>query len=75
MGENVIKSRKDNLIHAIGDSSVRPYFEHVSVEVAAKTSENGERIQQLKEKVKARCPVYTLLKAAGVQMNDQWYEA
>ncbi|WP_297991159.1 OsmC family protein [Anoxybacillus sp.] len=59
----------------MGDSSVRPYFEHVSVEVAVKTNESEERIQQLKEKVEARCPVYTLLKAAGVQMNDQWYKA
>ncbi|MGJ7035488.1 OsmC family protein [Anoxybacillus eryuanensis] len=59
----------------MGDSSVRPYFENVSVEVAVKTNESEERIQQLKEKVEARCPVYTMLKAAGVQMNDQWYKA
>ncbi|WP_084221318.1 OsmC family protein [Anoxybacillus thermarum] len=59
----------------MGDSSIRPYFEQVFVEVVVKTEESEERIQQLKEKVEARCPVYTLLKSAGVQMNDQWYKA
>ncbi|AKS37257.1 osmotically inducible protein C [Anoxybacillus gonensis] len=59
----------------MGDPSVRPYFDNVSVEVAVKTNESEERIMQLKEKVEARCPVYTLFKAAGVQMNDQWYKA
>ncbi|KFZ42344.1 osmotically inducible protein C [Anoxybacillus flavithermus] len=59
----------------MGDPSARPYFESVSVEVAVKTNENEERVQQLKEKVEARCPVYTMVKAAGVQMNDQWYKA
>jgi putative redox protein len=59
----------------MGDPNVRPYFENITVEVAVKTSESEERIQELKEKVESRCPVYTMLKAANVEMNDHWYKA
>lgn len=59
----------------MGDPSVRPYFEEVSVNVTVKTSESDERIKELQEKVEPRCPVYTLFKAAGVKMNDNWVKA
>jgi putative redox protein len=59
----------------MGDPNVRPYFEKITVEAAVKTSESEERIQELKEKVESRCPVYTMLKAANVEMDDHWYKA
>lgn len=59
----------------MGDASVRPYFESITVESTITTSESEERINELKEKVEARCPVYTMLKAANVEMNDTWTKA
>ncbi|SDB82664.1 Uncharacterized OsmC-related protein [Pelagirhabdus alkalitolerans] len=59
----------------MGDPNVRPYFEEVTVNVKVTTSESDERIKELQEKVESRCPVYTMFKAAGVEMNDTWTKA
>ncbi len=59
----------------MGDPSVRPYFETVTVEAMVTTSENDDRIKEMQEKVEARCPVYTMLKAANVELNDTWTKA
>ncbi|GGM27688.1 hypothetical protein GCM10011351_11930 [Paraliobacillus quinghaiensis] len=59
----------------MGDPEVCPYFETVTVEATVTTSESEERIKELKEKVEARCPVYTMLKGANVEMIDNWTKA
>ena len=59
----------------MGDASVRPYFEEVTINVKVETTESLERIQEMQEKVEARCPIYTMFKAAGVKMNDNWVKA
>lgn len=59
----------------MGDPEVRPYFQSVEVKAVVKTSESDERIQELQEKVESRCPVYTMMKAAKVEMKDQWTKA
>ncbi|MCT8139311.1 OsmC family protein [Anaerobacillus sp. CMMVII] len=59
----------------MGDPSVRPYFETITVEATVTTGETEERIKELQEKVESRCPVYTMLKAANVQLEDQWNKA
>lgn len=59
----------------MGDPSVQPYFEEVTINVKVDTTESVERIQAIKEKVEGRCPIYTLFKAAGVKMNDNWVKA
>ena len=59
----------------MGDASVQPYFEEVTINVKVDTTESDERIQLIKEQVEARCPIYTLFKAAGVKMNDTWVKA
>lgn len=56
----------------MGDPSVRPYFETVTVNATVKTNETEERMKELQEKVEARCPVYTMLKAANVELIDTW---
>ncbi|RPE88627.1 putative OsmC-like protein [Salisediminibacterium halotolerans] len=56
----------------MGDPSVRPYFQTVRVNATVKTSESEERVKELQEKVEARCPVYTMMKAADVKMEDSW---
>lgn len=59
----------------MGDASVQPYFEEVTINIKVDTTDSAERIQALKEQVEARCPIYTLFKAAGVKMNDNWVKA
>ena len=56
----------------MGDPGVRPYFQAISVEAKVKTSESEARMKELQEKVESRCPVYTMLKAANVEMKDNW---
>lgn len=59
----------------MGDSSVRPYFEEVDVDVEVETTESEERIKELQAQVEARCPIYTMFNAADVKMNDNWVKA
>ncbi|WP_026698108.1 OsmC family protein [Alkalicoccus chagannorensis] len=59
----------------MGQADVRPYFQTVTVHADVKTSEDESRIQELQEKTDARCPVFTTLKAAGVDMKVHWNKA
>ncbi|WP_059104392.1 OsmC family protein [Shouchella shacheensis] len=59
----------------MGDPDVRPYFQKVSIEANVQTSETEERIQELQEKTDQRCPVYTTLEAAGVELHANWRKA
>ncbi|KGX90531.1 osmotically inducible protein C [Pontibacillus halophilus JSM 076056 = DSM 19796] len=59
----------------MGDESVRPYFQTVEVNATIETSESEERIKELQEKTDARCPVYTTLQAAGVELTPNWVKA
>ncbi len=56
----------------MGDPNVRPYFEKVTIHADVETSESQERIEQLKEITDQRCPVFTTLKAAGVELETNW---
>ena len=59
----------------MGNPDVRPYFQTVSVKAKVQTSESDERVQELQDKVDARCPVFTTLHAAGVEMKVDWSKA
>ncbi|WP_227394665.1 OsmC family protein [Jeotgalibacillus aurantiacus] len=59
----------------MGDPEVKPYFETVTVKATVHTDETQDRINELKEKTDARCPVFTTLKAAGVDMQAEWLKA
>jgi uncharacterized OsmC-like protein len=56
----------------MGDPNIRAYFEKVEVKATLKTAESDDRIQALKQAVEQRCPVYSLFKAADVEMIDHW---
>lgn len=56
----------------MGTADVVPYFQHVSIEASVKTDESDARIQELKEKTDARCPVYTTLQAANIPIEAAW---
>jgi putative redox protein len=59
----------------MGDNSVRTYFEWVKIEAKLTTTENEDRIQELRELSDARCPIFQTLKAAGVDINSHWTKA
>ncbi|WCK56267.1 OsmC family protein [Aneurinibacillus sp. Ricciae_BoGa-3] len=59
----------------MGDPNVRPYFQKVTINAKVKTSESEERVQELQEKTDLRCPVYTTLKAANVDLVPNWVKA
>lgn len=58
-----------------GEPNVRPYFQKVIVNAKVKTSEPEERIRQLQKITDSRCPVFTMMKAAGVEMVVNWTKA
>lgn len=57
---------------AMGDPSVPPYFRTVRERVEVATSASPEQVRALQEEVQRRCPVYTLLKSAGVEVQSSW---
>ncbi|MBM7701303.1 OsmC family protein [Metabacillus iocasae] len=59
----------------MGDKSVKPYFEKVTIEAKVKTSETQERVDELQRITDERCPVYTTLKAAGIELEPKWTKA
>lgn len=59
----------------MGDPSVRPYFQKVTIHAQVRTEESEERIQELRQKTDSRCPLYTTLKAADVELVSHWKKA
>lgn len=55
-----------------GDRSVRPHFQTVRVQATVTTSEPEERLREVVEETEARCPVYNLVKDAGVDIQTTW---
>ncbi|MDY0409170.1 OsmC family protein [Virgibacillus soli] len=55
-----------------GVEGVQTYFETVALEIKIDTKADEEALQQLKEKVEQRCPLFNLLKDAGVAVQSQW---
>ncbi|MBY6035801.1 OsmC family protein [Fictibacillus nanhaiensis] len=59
----------------MGEEGIRPYFQKITVNAKVKTSESEERIQELQKIVDNRCPVYTTMVAADVEMVPNWVKA
>lgn len=59
----------------MGDPNVRPYFEKIRINGKVQTSESQERIDQLQKITDERCPVFTTLKAANIEMEVNWTKA
>ncbi|MCQ6557098.1 OsmC family protein [Paenibacillus mendelii] len=55
-----------------GTADVSPHFQEVHNTVLFDTDESLERIEQLKEQVKRRCPAYNLFKDAGIAIELSW---
>lgn len=56
----------------MGDPNAKPYFHKVQVRATVDTPEEESRVKQLQETVDRRCPVFTLIKAAGVELDAKW---
>jgi uncharacterized OsmC-like protein len=56
----------------MGEEGVRTHFQKVRFQVNIQTEESEERIEQLKNEVERRCPVFNLLHDAGVEVDAKW---
>ena len=56
----------------LGVREVRPHFQTIRVEATVVTDESAERLAEVVEETEARCPVYNLVKDAGVDVEMRW---
>ncbi|WP_034551811.1 OsmC family protein [Carnobacterium funditum] len=56
----------------MGNKDVRPYFKSIKINARVKTNESEERINELQIIVDSRCPIFTTLEAADVEMIPNW---
>jgi len=56
-----------------GVEGVSPHFQKVRFDVIFDTEESDERIEELKQEVERRCPVYNLIKDSGAEIQAKWY--
>ncbi|MFD1707965.1 OsmC family protein [Siminovitchia sediminis] len=56
----------------MGTADVSPYYQTVENEIIFYSKESEERLEELMEIVTERCPVYNLLKNAGVEIQLNW---
>lgn len=55
-----------------GIDNVSPHFQEVINTIWFETDESEHRIEELKEKVKDRCPAYNLFKDTGIPISLNW---
>ncbi|SIS39731.1 OsmC family protein [Salimicrobium flavidum] len=58
-----------------GEEGMRPYFQTVTINAEVKTPESPDRIEELQRITDQRCPVYTTMEAAGVELTSNWKKA
>ncbi len=56
----------------MGVRSVVPHFKTVRMEVLVDTSETETKLSEVVIETEARCPVYNLIRDAGVKIETQW---
>jgi uncharacterized OsmC-like protein len=59
----------------MGDRSVRPHFQRVRVHAMVQTGESADRLTEVASETERRCPVFNLLKDAGVRVAMVWEKA
>lgn len=57
---------------AKGEQGVPAHFQHVDIEIVVETDATEEQIAVLKERVEVQCPVHSMFRASGCQMNSKW---
>ncbi|MED4729459.1 OsmC family protein [Aneurinibacillus migulanus] len=56
----------------MGEEGVSPHFQKIRFQVNIQTEESEEKIEQLKQEVERRCPVFNLFKDAGIKVDVRW---
>lgn len=56
----------------LGVRGVRQHFQTVRVDAVVTTSEPESRLAEVVEETEARCPVFNLMKDAGVKLQVRW---
>lgn len=56
----------------MGVRGVTQHFQTVRVEALVTTSESEERLREVVEETEARCPVFNLIRDAGVKTEMRW---
>jgi uncharacterized OsmC-like protein len=56
----------------LGNRDVRAHFQTVRVQAVVDTEESDERLREVVEETEARCPVFNLLRDAGVKVEMHW---
>lgn len=56
----------------MGHAEVRPHFQTVRVQALVDTDEPDERLAAVVEETERRCPVFNLLRDAGVRLETHW---
>lgn len=56
----------------LGEAAVRPYFQSVHTRIELAIDLNDEKFDAFTNAVQSRCPVGTLIEAAGVELAIDW---
>ncbi len=56
----------------LGVRGVRPHFHTVRVQAIVSTEETEERLSEVVSETEARCPVFNLIRDAGVKLECLW---
>lgn len=64
-----------DLAGLMGDLTVKPYFQQVTVHALIETTESEVRIAELQKAVDLRCPVFRTIKDAGIPIENHWVKA
>ncbi len=56
----------------MGDRSVRPHFQKVTVRAVVATDDSEDLLQAVVEETEARCPLFNLLRDADVDLHMEW---
>jgi uncharacterized OsmC-like protein len=56
----------------MGDPDVRPHFQTVRVQAVVDTDESEKALASVVEETERRCPVFNLMRDAGVHVEMQW---
>ena len=56
----------------LGMESVRPHFQTIRVQAVVATEESEARLREVVEATEKRCPVFNLIKDAGVNLEVLW---
>ncbi len=56
----------------MGVRGVTQHFQSVKVDAVVRTEEPAERLRLVVEETEARCPVFNLIKDAGVRVQMRW---